>query len=466
VIDFINSNKVIREIADITRSSGYEAYLVGGYVRDLLLGKKTLEIDISVIGDALSFAELIGNHFGKKLSAVYKNFGTALLQIGEYRIEFASARRESYSKTSRKPKVTPSGLEDDLSRRDFTINTLAVSLKDHNNLVIDLFGGLNDINKKIIRTPLDPFVTFSDDPLRMMRACRFAAQLEFRIESNTMLAIKEMKKRLNPDEKVVSQERITDEFMKILASSRPSTGLLALFKSGLLEILFSELHNLEGTEQRKEHHHKDVFYHTLQVVDNIAAKSDNIWLRFAALMHDIAKPATKKYIEGTGWTFHGHEELGAKWQKKIFTRMKLPFDKLNYVEKLIRLHLRPIALAEENVTDSAIRRLVFEAGDALDDLLILCRADITSKDPAKVKKYLDNFDKVERRIQEVEERDRIRNFQSPVKGDEIMKICGISPGKKVGILKKKIEEAILEGDIPNDYEAALRYLYKIKDQVL
>jgi tRNA nucleotidyltransferase (CCA-adding enzyme) len=303
----------------------------------------------------------------------------------------------------------------------------------------------------------------------MMRACRFASQLGFDIEEKTFAAMKEMRNRLKAKEgqsAVVSQERITDEFLKILASAEPSRGLKLMFKSGIMEIVFPEVHNLEGVDQRKDFHHKDVFYHTLQVVDNISKNTNNLWLRFAALMHDIAKPPTKKFVEGTGWTFHGHEELGARWQKKIFLKLKLPLDKLHYAEKLVRLHLRPIALADETVTDSAIRRLIFEAGDDIDDLLTLCRADITSKDPSKVKKYLENFDRVEKRIAEVEERDKIRNFQSPVKGEEIMKICKLEPSRQVGQLKTMIEEAILDGIIPNNYEAALEYLYKIKDDVL
>ncbi|MCX7877545.1 MAG: CCA tRNA nucleotidyltransferase [Ignavibacteria bacterium] len=468
-VDFINTHKLINAIAESARQKSVEAYIVGGFVRDLLLGKTSQDIDISVIGDAVSFAEEFCKKYSFKLSAVYKKFGTAFLETDGLKIEFAMSRKESYRRDSRKPDVVPGTLYEDLQRRDFTVNTLAVSLNNDSNEIIDLFGGLEDLKQGILRTPTDPGKTFDDDPLRMMRACRFAAQLGFKIEAGTLEAIRKMRERLivkNDSSNVVSQERITDEFIKILSSPFPSTGLKLMFETGIMEIVFPEIHRLEGVEQRKEHHHKDVFYHTMQVIDNIVPKTENLWLRFAALVHDIAKPATKKFVEGTGWTFHGHEELGAKWMKKIFTRMKLPLDKLSYVEKLVRLHLRPIALAEENVTDSAIRRLIFEAGDTLEDLLILCRADITSKDPKKVEKYLSNFDKVEKRIAEVEERDRIRNFQSPVRGDEIMRICGLEPGRKVGILKKKIEEAILEGEIPNDHKAALEYLYKIKDSVL
>jgi poly(A) polymerase len=470
--DFINSNTIIKKIADLARKTDTGAFIVGGYVRDMIISKGSSsnnDIDISVIGDGIAFAEKTAAEFNKQLSALYKKFGTALLEIDDVKIEFASARKESYSIDSRKPIVEFSDLKEDLSRRDFTVNALAVSLSDNENKVIDLFDGQKDIENKILRTPLDPRTTFSDDPLRMMRACRFASQLEFTIDENTLSAMHEMRDRLklsSNESNVVSQERITDEFLKILTSTKPSVGLKYMFTSGIMEIVFPEVHNLEGVDQRKDFHHKDVFYHTLIVVDNISGNTDNVWLRFAALMHDIAKPPTKRFVEGTGWTFHGHEEMGARWQKKIFTRLKLPMDKLPYVEKLVRLHLRPIALAEENVTDSAIRRLIFEAGDDIDDLLTLCRADITSKDPAKVKKYLENFDKVEQRINEVEERDNIRNFQSPVRGEEIMKICSLEPSRKVGVLKTMIEEAILDGIIPNNYDAALKYLHEIKDGVL
>ena len=467
--DFIGSNTILKRISGIAIKTGVQAFVVGGYVRDKLLGLDKTDIDITVIGDGIAFAESVGKEYDKSLSAVYKKFGTALLEIDDTKIEFASARKESYHVNSRKPIVEFADLTEDLSRRDFTVNALAVSLNNDDNEVIDMFEGLTDLKEKVLRTPLGPEKTFSDDPLRMMRACRFASQLGFEIAGDTFHAIKQMKERLRitkGEETVVSQERITDELLKIIASPKPSIGLSRLFKSGLMEIIFPEVHNLEGIDQRKDFHHKDVFWHTLQVVDNISAKTDKLWLRFAALMHDIAKPPTKRFVEGTGWTFHGHEDLGARWQKKIFTRMKLPFDKLPYVEKLVRLHLRPIALVNEQVTDSAIRRLIFDAGDDIEDLFTLCRADITSKDPGKVKKYLENFDKVEKKVAEVEERDKIRNFQSPVRGEEIMKICNLQPSRTVGMLKSAIEEAILDGIIPNEYESALDYLYKIKDDVL
>ena len=467
--DFIGSNTILKRISGIAIKTGVQSFVVGGYVRDKLLGLDKTDIDITVIGDGIAFAESVGKEYDKSLSAVYKKFGTALLEIDDTKIEFASARKESYHVNSRKPIVEFADLTEDLSRRDFTVNALAVSLNNDDNEVIDMFEGLTDLKEKVLRTPLEPEKTFSDDPLRMMRACRFASQLGFEIAGDTFHAIKQMKERLRitkGEETVVSQERITDELLKIIASPKPSIGLSRLFKSGLMEIIFPEVHNLEGIDQRKDFHHKDVFWHTLQVVDNISAKTDKLWLRFAALMHDIAKPPTKRFVEGTGWTFHGHEDLGARWQKKIFTRMKLPFDKLPYVEKLVRLHLRPIALVNEQVTDSAIRRLIFDAGDDIEDLFTLCRADITSKDPGKVKKYLENFDKVEKKVAEVEERDKIRNFQSPVRGEEIMKICNLQPSRTVGMLKSAIEEAILDGIIPNEYESALDYLYKIKDDVL
>lgn len=466
--------EILKKISVTANRNKFEIYLVGGFVRDKLLGIDSNDIDISVIGDAIEFATISAKELGTELAAVYKKFGTALLMIPlddkkELKIEFASARTESYNKSSRKPDVEFSDLKHDLSRRDFTVNALAISLNNENGDIIDMFSGLDDLKNKILRTPLEPKKTFDDDPLRIMRTARFASQLNFTIDEEALGAIKEMRERLRikmGETGVVSQERITDEFLKILSSDKPSIGLNILFSTGAMEIIFPEVHALQGVDQRKDFHHKDVFYHTLQVVDNICTRTDNLWLRFAALMHDIAKPPTKKFVEGTGWTFHGHEDIGARWQKKIFTRLRLPFEQLPYVSKLVRLHLRPIALAEDDVTDSAIRRLIFDAGDEINDLLTLCRSDITSKDPSKVKKYLANFDKVERRIAEVEERDKIRNFQSPVNGEEIMKICNLEPSREVGKLKTMIEEAILDGIIPNEYEAALAYLYKIKDEIL
>ncbi|MDQ3194699.1 MAG: CCA tRNA nucleotidyltransferase, partial [Bacteroidota bacterium] len=399
------------------------------------------------------------------LDSIYNNFETALLNTEIYKIEFASSRKESYNRDSRKPNVMPANLEEDLSRRDFTINALAAGINSNNfGEVVDIFKGKEDIKNKIIRTPLDPVKTFDDDPLRIMRAVRFASKLNFNIEEGTFEAIKNMKNRLGDG--VVSQERITNEFLQILMTDKPSIGLDLLFKTGVMEIIFPEISMLEGVDQRKDFHHKNVFYHTLIVVDNISVKTSNVWLRFAALVHDIAKPKTKKFVEGTGWTFHGHEELGARMMKKIFLRMKLPMHKLEYVEKLIRLHLRPIPLANDEVTDSAIRRLAAEADEELEDLLKLCRADITSKNPDKVSRFMQNYEIVEKKIMEVQEKDKLRNFQSPVRGDEIMQICGLTPGREVGVLKHKIEEAILEGEIPNEHGAAREYLLKIKDRIL
>jgi poly(A) polymerase len=393
----------------------------------------------------------------------FKNFGTAHFVYKNFDLEFVGARKESYNRDSRKPVVENGTFDDDISRRDFTINTLAVSLNKNNfGEVIDKFGGLSDIESKIIKTPLDPLITFDDDPLRIMRAFRFASQLNFEVEGMLIIAAEKMAERLS----IVSQERITDEFLKILASPTPSIGLKLLYNSGVMKIIFPEVSILGGVEQINEHHHKDVFLHTCKVVDNITANTDNVWLRFAALVHDIAKPQTKKFIEGTGWTFHAHDEIGARMMKKIFKRMKLPYNKLEYVKKLVRLHLRPIALVNDGVTDSAIRRLVVSAGEDLDDLITLCRADITSKNPAKVNKYLSNYEKVVQKVKEVEEKDRLRAFQSPVRGEEIMKICGIPPSKKVGDIKSAIEEAILDGKIANDYNEALEFLFKIKDNYL
>lgn len=460
------NNKVLKKIGRIADENACQVFIVGGYVRDLILKIDDSDIDLMVLGDGISFAKLVAMEFGKKLDSVYKNFGTALLNTGEYKIEFASARKESYSRGSRKPEVFPAGLKEDLSRRDFTINCLALSLnKDDLGELTDYYYGYNDISNGIIRTPLDPFKTFDDDPLRIIRAIRFASKLNFIIEEKTFGAMQQMKNRIAEDN-VVSQERITNEFLQILMTDKPSTGLDLLFKSGVMDIIFPEISQLEGTEQRNDFHHKNVFYHTLLVVDNISQKTRNLWLRFSALVHDIAKTGTKKFVEGVGWTFHGHEELGARMMKKIFVRMKLPLNKLEYVEKLVRMHLRLIPLAKDDVTDSAIRRLAVEAGDELQDLLILCRADITSKNPDKVSQFFKNYEIVERKILEVQEKDKLRKFQSPVRGDEIMKMCGLQPGREVGKIKHKIEEAILDGIIPNEYTAAKEYLYKIKDEIL
>ena len=454
----------LQRIRKVAIENNYDVYLVGGFVRNFLLQIKTNDIDILVLGDAIEFAALCAKSFGIKLSAVYKKFGTALLEINNLKIEFASARKESYSPGSRKPKVESSNLKDDLSRRDFTINALAISLITQDE-IIDLFNGIQDLNDGVIKTPLDPLKTFGDDPLRMLRAIRFASVLNFRIEPQTFDSIKLMKKSIEGN-RIVSQERVTNEFLLILSSKRPSVGINLLLSSGILELIFPEISSLAGVEQINDYHHKDVYNHTMEVLDNLAVKSNDIWIRFAGLLHDVGKPATKKFISKIGWTFHGHEEIGARMIKNIFLRMKLPLSKLEYVVKLVKLHLRPIPLAEDIVTDSAIRRLIVDAGEDLNDLLTLCRADITSKNPEKVKNYLNNFDIVEKKIYEVLEKDELRNFQSPVRGEEIMEICNLQPSREVGIIKKKIEEAILEGIIPNDYIAAKEYLYKIKDNIL
>lgn len=457
-------NTIINKISKIAGENNFDVYLVGGYVRDRILGLPSTDIDFMVLGDATKFAEIAAEKLKTNLDAVYKKFGTALINYKEYKLEFSSARKESYSRDSRKPEIEFSNLEEDLSRRDFSINALAVSL-DEPEKIIDLYNGLEDIKSKSIRTPSDPEKTFNDDPLRIMRAIRFASQLEFQIEQNTLSAINKMAYRLKED-KVVSQERVTNELLLILKSKKPSTGLDLMYLSGVMDYVFPEISVMAGVDQTSAYHHKDVFHHTLQVVDNVSKISDDVWLRFTALVHDIAKPKTKRFVEGTGWTFHGHSEIGARMMKKIFNNLKLPLHKLNYVEKLVRLHLRPIPLSEEGVTDSAIRRLAAEAGEELPDLMKLCRADITSKNPEKMKRFIANYDKIEKRILDVQEKDHLRNFQSPVRGEEIMEICNLHPSKAVGTIKKAIEEAILEGIIPNEYESAKEYLYKIKDEIL
>jgi tRNA nucleotidyltransferase/poly(A) polymerase len=456
-LDFI---KVLTNLADELH---VEAFLVGGFVRDILLNREKSELDFLIVGDGPSFAREFAKRLGYDSITMYKNYGTAHFNYCGYNLEFVGSRRESYSRDSRKPKIEVGTFIDDISRRDFTINTLAVSLNSKNyGKLIDTFGGLADIENRIIKTPLDPNITFDDDPLRIMRAFRFASQINFSIDQAIFNSAEQLKDRMT----IVSQERITDEFFKILSSPQPSIGLKHLFNTKVLQIIFPEIAKLGGVEQRQDHHHKDVFLHTCLVVDNISSVSDNVWLRFAALVHDIAKPQTKKFIDGIGWSFHGHEEFGARMMKSIFYRMKLPLNKLEYVQKLIRLHLRPIALADEEVTDSAIRRLIVEAGEDLEDLITLCRADITSKNPDKVTEYLNNYERVMNRVLDVKEKDALRAFQSPVKGDEIMQICGLKPGKKVGEIKTAIEEAILDGKIGNNHSEALSFLYKIKDDYL
>lgn len=459
-------NPILYALSDIARGYGSRAWLVGGYVRDRLIGKTVKDIDVTVEGSGVAFAKVVAEEFGSR-PVIYERFGTALVPVGDLHLEFVGTRKEEYLEDSRKPIVTEGTIEDDLRRRDFTVNALAVQLDGKpQGEIVDLFDGLGDMDRRILRTPLDPHTTYSDDPLRMMRAARFSAQLEFDLDPASYTAIRELRERIE----IISQERISEEFLKLLSAPKPSVGLSLLFKTGLLELVFPEVHRLDGVDlvkaEGRSYGHKNVFWHTLQVVDNIAEETDNVWLRFAALMHDIAKPRTKRFHESTGWTFHGHEEVGARWQKRIFRKMKLPNRARDYVESLVRLHHRPMSLVTEEVTDSAIRRLVVDAGDLLNDLFTLCRADITSKNLNKVRRYLGNYDRVVARIKEVEEKDRLRAFQSPVRGEEIMEICEIPPSRTVGVLKGMIEEAILEGTIPNEYDAAREYLLKIKDDVL
>jgi tRNA nucleotidyltransferase/poly(A) polymerase len=454
---------ILTHIGSLADKLNVEAYVVGGYVRDKLLGKEVKDIDIVVVGDGIAFAEKVADSLNRKQLVTYEKFGTAMLPLPEGKIEFVAAREESYEPSSRKPNVRKASLAGDLSRRDFTVNALASSInKEKWGEVVDPFHGIADLEKKILRTPLDPDVTFSDDPLRMMRAVRFASRLNFAVDPAAIDSIKRLAERI----KIVSMERVRDEFLKILESSRPSVGLKLLQEAGLTKYVFPEMVDMVGVEQRKDYHHKDVFLHTLKVIDNICEATDNVWLRFTALAHDIAKPRTKAFKEGIGWTFHGHEDLGARMMKPIFRRMRLPMDKLPYVEKLVRLHLRPMVLVSEGVTDSAVRRLLFESGQDIDDLMTLCRADITSQNPQRVARYLKNYDIVIQKMKEVEERDKLRNWQPPVRGNEIMQVCNIEPGPIVGVLKSKIEEAILEGDIPNEHDAALQFLLSIKDEVL
>jgi len=457
------SNPLLQTIGALADERGIQTYVVGGFVRDFLLGLGDKDIDILVIGDGVAFAKEVAKKLGTETVVAFERFGTAMVPYRGGKVEFVGARTEHYASDSRKPVVGIGTLADDLHRRDFTVNALAVSINAPTyGALHDKFNGVQDLHNGILRTPLDPKRTFDDDPLRILRAMRFASQLGFSIEERTLDAIAAMKDRL----KIISQERITDELLKILKSDKPSIGLRLMFDTGVMQMVFPDVANLSGVDQRKDHHHKDVFLHTCIVVDNIAKTTDNVWLRFTALMHDIAKPQTKAFKEGIGWTFHGHEELGARMMKRIFRSLKLPLEPLPYVEKLVRLHLRPMVLVNDVVTDSAVRRLVFEAGNDIDDLMKLCRADITSKNPKLVERYLRNYDIVMQKIVEVEERDRLRNWQPPVKGEEIMAVCGIQPGRKVGILKKAIEEAILDGKIPNEHNAALTYLLSIKDELL
>jgi len=458
--------EIIHDLAQLADRNGYSIYVVGGYVRDRILGIDSKDIDFTVVGDAIAFAHLVAESKHSK-AVIYERFRTALVPVGEYLLEFVGTRKEEYKEQSRKPIVTEGTFEDDINRRDFTVNCLALSLQaDSFGSIIDLHDGQSDLEKKLLRTPLDPVITFSDDPLRMMRAARFASKLECEVDPEAINAMKTMADRIS----IISQERISDEFISLLKTKKPSIGLNILHETGLLRYVFPELDSLSGIEliQVGDHGyaHKDVFLHTLQVLDNLCEMSDNVWLRFATLMHDIAKPKTKRFIEGIGWSFHGHEELGARWQSGIFRRMKLPLEHSNYVETLVRLHQRPMVLVDDGVTDSAIRRLAVHAGDTLDDLFLLCKADITTKNSKKAERYLRNYEKVYQKILDVRERDHLRAFQSPVRGEEIMELCALQPSPAIGYIKHMIEEAILEGIIPNDHEEAKNLLLQKKDQWL
>ena len=458
------SQKLFKVIAECAKDLGFPSYVVGGLVRDLLLNKpQKKDIDIVCLGSGMLLAEKVAEQLNKNIQVHYfKNFGTAMFRYEDIDVEFVGARKESYQRDSRKPIVEDGTLEDDQNRRDFSINAMALSLNEADfGQLIDPFNGIADLESGIIRTPLDPDITFSDDPLRMMRAIRFATQLQFSIHHDSLKSIARNKTRI----KIISQERITDELNKIILSENPSIGFNLLFDTGLLEIIFPEMHALQGVETIGEMTHKDNFYHTLKVLENVCLVSDNLWLRWAAILHDIAKPPTKRFHKTHGWTFHGHENLGAEMVPGLFKRMKLPLDaNMKYVQKLVRLHLRPIGLAKENITDSAIRRLLFEAGEEIDDLLKLCRADITSKNKIKVKKYIDNFALVEQKTIEIENKDHLRNFQPPIDGEIIMKTFGIGPSKYIGIIKVAIKDAILEGEIQNNYDEAYAMMLQIGEK--
>ncbi len=456
----LESKPIFNVVSQASKEVGVESYVVGGYVRDLVLQRPSKDIDFVCVGSGIKLAEEVARALGKdaKLS-VFKTYGTAAIHHNGYEYEFVGARKESYKKDSRNPVVEDGTLEDDQNRRDFTINAMALSLaEDSYGQLVDPFNGMEDLRNMIIRTPLEPGITFSDDPLRMLRAMRFASQLHFDIEPDTFQGIIDNVDRIG----IISQERITDELNKIIMSDKPSYGFQLLFHSGLLKPIFPEMTDLHGVEKINGKGHKDNFFHTLQVLDNICEMTDDLWLRWAAILHDIAKPATQRFNEKVGWTFHGHEDLGAKWVPKIFKRMKLPLDeRMKYVQKLVRLHLRPIALVNDRVTDSAVRRMIFEAGEDVRDLMTLCKADVTSKNPEKVKKYQANFVKVEKRIKEVEQRDHVMNFHPPVSGEKIIEVFDIKPSKVIGDIKNEIKEAILDGRIKNDENEAFDLMVKL-----
>lgn len=453
---FLNEKifQVVKQAAD---ELGMDAYAIGGYVRDFFLKRESKDIDVVTIGKGIELAEKVHQILGPQSNlATFKNFGTAQVKYNGMEIEFVGARKESYNRDSRKPIVEDGSLSDDQNRRDFTINALAIGISKSNfGILLDPFNGITDFENKILRTPLNPNITYSDDPLRMMRAIRFASQLNFTIEDNSFKAISNNRERI----KIVSKERISDELNKIILSTKPSVGFKLLFDTGLLKLIFPEMAKLQGTETINGLSHKDNFYHTLEVLDNVAQKSDNLWLRWAAILHDIAKPATKKFEAAHGFTFHGHEDRGARMVPNIFTHLKLPLnEKMKYVQKLVALHLRPIVLAKTEVTDSAVRRLLFEAGDDIDDLMVLCESDITTKNPNKVKRYLFNFEIVRKKLIEIEEKDKLRNWQPPIGGEEIMKFYNLKPGREIGVLKNALKDAILDGHIENNYASAKQFL--------
>jgi poly(A) polymerase len=450
---------VFEIIAEQAKAMNAEAFVVGGYVRDIFLKRDSKDIDVVVTGSGIDLAKKVAHAWPHTVHVNYfKNFGTAMIKFDDIELEFVGARKESYRSESRKPIVESGTIEDDQKRRDFTINAMAIHLTENNfGELVDPFNGIQDLHDKVIRTPLNPDITFSDDPLRMMRAIRFASQLHFEIHPTAIKAIKHNKERIS----IVSMERITDELNKIILSSKPSVGFKLLFDTGLLQIIFPEFCTLQGVEYVNGKGHKDNFYHTLEVLDNVSKLSDNLWLRWAAILHDIAKPATKRFEQGHGWTFHGHEDKGARMVKGIFRNFKLPMnEKMKFVEKMVQLHLRPIVLAQDIVTDSAVRRLLFDAGDDIDSLMMLCHADVTTKNEYKKHKYKQNFELVKQKLHEVEEMDKLRNWEPPISGNDIIHVFDLRPGREVGIIKTAIREAILEGDIPNDFDAAYQFMLK------
>ena len=460
----LEKNPLFKILQKAAQNVNVPAFVIGGYVRDIILNRPSKDVDVVCVGSGIALAKEFANCLEQPVQInVFKNFGTAMVKTDSFEVEFVGARKESYDRNSRKPIVEDGTLEDDQNRRDFTINAMAFSLqKDSFGELVDPFNGMRDIKRKTIKTPLEPGITYSDDPLRMMRAVRFATQLNFDIDHDSFVAIQEHKDRIN----IVSKERVIDEFNKIVLAKKPSYGFKLLYHCGLLDIIFPEFTALQGVEKINGKSHKDNFYHTLQVLDNISENTDDLWLRWSAIMHDIAKPATKRFDKKQGWTFHGHEDKGARMVKPIFKRMKLPLDdRMRMVEKLVKLHLRPIALVKDSISDSAIRRLLFEAGDDLEGLMMLCRADITSKNHQRVQKYLANFRKLEKKIADVEARDHIRNFQPVITGEVIMETFGLKPSKVVGDIKIKLREAILEGELKNSFEEAYEFMLKIGNEL-